>query len=147
MCTVRPLTLAMERDRMPGGSVPLPWGGRFAMSVPTVAAPVEPCASANPLAATEAVATKSRRDRSSARLAVFSVTEFAFASPGIWASPFHAANAKVVALELITTPMATEISDRLVPDRGRPMATGPHARRVTKAGRPPGSQIKGLNEA
>src|SRR5262245_32872586 len=114
------------------------------MSAWIVAARAEPCASANPPAATEAVATKSRRDRSSARLAVFSVTEFGFASPGIWASPFHVANAKVVAVELITTPMATEISDRLVSDRGRPMATGPHARRVTKRGRPPGSQIKGL---
>src|SRR5215471_13683414 len=112
------------------------------MSAWMVAARAEPCASANPLAATDAVATKSRRDRSSARLAVFSVTEFGFAFPGIWASPFHAAN--VVAVELITTPLATEISDRLVSDRGRPMATGPHARRVTKRGRPPGSQIKGL---
>src|SRR6516164_1625112 len=141
MCTVRPLTLAMERDRMPGGSVLLPLGGRFAISVPTVAAPAEPCASANPPAVAEAVATKSRRDRSSA---VFSVTEFGFASPGIWASPFHAANARVVAVELITTPMATEISDRLVSDPWRPMATGPHARRVTKRVRPHGSQIKGV---
>src|SRR6516165_2328969 len=114
------------------------------ISGPTVAAPVEPCASANPLAAAEAVATKSRRDRSSARLAVFSVTEFGFASPGIWASPFHAANAKVAAVELITTRWRRKSADRLVPDRGRPMATGRHARRVTKRGRPPGSQIKGL---
>src|SRR5262249_20579659 len=96
-------------------------------------------------AATEAVATKSRRDRSSARLAVFSVTEFGFASPGIWASPFHAANAKLVAVELITTPMATEISDRLVSDPWRPiMATGPHARRVTKRGSRPVLRSRGV---
>src|SRR5262249_2615313 len=87
MCTVKPLTLAIGRDRMPGGSGPLPQGGRFAISVPTVAARAERGASANPPAAAEAVATKSRRDRSSG-LAVFSVTEFGCASPGIWAPHF-----------------------------------------------------------
>ena len=52
-----------------------------------VAACAEPGASANPPATAEAVATKSRRDRSSG-LAVFSVTEFGCASPGIWAPHF-----------------------------------------------------------
>src|SRR5215831_4458804 len=94
MCTVKPLTLAMRRDRMPGGSVPLPYGGRFVMSVWTVAARAEPCTNANPPAAAEAVVTKSRRDRSGAMLAVFSVIDFGFASSGISASPFHAANEK-----------------------------------------------------
>src|SRR5262249_14933370 len=58
--------------------------------------------------------------------------------------PFHAANAKVVAVELIMTPMATEISDRVVSDRGRSTATGPHVRRVTKRGGPPGSHVRGM---
>src|SRR5262245_24787504 len=86
MCTVKPLTLAIGRDRMPGGSVPLPAGGIFAISLPTVAARADPGASANPPAAAEAVATKSRRDGLSG-LAVFS-SEFGCASPGIWAPHF-----------------------------------------------------------
>src|SRR5262245_43658975 len=92
------------------------------MSAWMVAARAEACASANPPAATEAVATKSRRDRSSAWLAVFSVTEFGFASPGIWA-PHFTRRTQVVVVELITTPMAPEISDRVVSDRGRPTAS------------------------
>src|SRR5262249_14412826 len=58
--------------------------------------------------------------------------------------PISRGERKVVVGEMITTPMAPRISFRLVSDRGRPMATGPHARRVTKRGRPPSSQIKGV---
>src|SRR5262249_61863189 len=85
--TVRPLALMIGRHRIRGARGSLAWGGRIAISEPSIAARAEPGASANPRAAAEAVATKSRRDRSSG-LAVFSVTEFGCASPGIWAPHF-----------------------------------------------------------
>src|SRR5262245_63173697 len=64
MCTVRPLTLATRRERMPGGIVALPYGGRLAMSVRTDPGCVRFCASViPPIATAEAVARKPRRDK------------------------------------------------------------------------------------
>src|SRR5262245_37233011 len=64
MCTARPFTLATVRDRTPGGSVELPYGGRVPVPGRTPAGRATPCASAiPPIAATDAVVRKPRRDR------------------------------------------------------------------------------------
>ena len=56
--------MATRRERMPGGIVELPYGGRLAMSVRTDPGCVRSCASViPPIATAEAVARKPRRDK------------------------------------------------------------------------------------
>jgi hypothetical protein len=85
MCTLMPLTPAMMRERMLGGSVPLPYGGRPAMS--TWVGRAVACASDSPPAAAAlAVATKPRRERSDAGMGAASAAS-GFASVGTGSLP------------------------------------------------------------
>src|SRR2546425_4439880 len=82
-----PFTLATVRDRMPGGIVELPYGGRLAMSVRRLPRDEGVCANASlPTAATEAVMRNPRRERFGTVALTFSTSTFGCDCSAIGAS-------------------------------------------------------------
>src|ERR1700730_9698542 len=74
------------RERMPAGSVELPYGGRTLVSARTIAARAKPCVSARPPIARD-VEKSSRRERLVAASAIFLVLEIRSGSLGMYDPP------------------------------------------------------------